>query len=119
MSDKVIQYEDIQNLRLDETIKAELYDLKDTAEQAGAIKHLLNSEGWDEVKKAILSDAANAVFDVIKNWKEGETIALDRAIARLEQLITIFTTVEGSGRDAKEAEELLTQRVEQIVGMME
>lgn len=112
---KIITVEDIQDLRLDERIKEELYDLKETAEQAGAIRSLLNSDGWGELKEAILDDAQTAIFAVIAAWKEGETVKLDRAIARLEQLITIYTTVQGSGRDAKEAEELLAQRVQDIV----
>lgn len=115
---KIIDVEDIQNLRLDDRIKEELYDLKETAEQAGALKHLLNSEGWDELKKAVLDDAQTAIFNVIKYWKEGETVLLDRSIARLEQILTMYTTIEGSGRDANEAEELLANRVQDIVSGM-
>lgn len=115
---KIITVEDIQDLRLDESIKAELYDLKDTAEKAGAIKHLLNSDGWQELTESILEDATTAIFAVIKHWKDGETVKLDRSIARLEQIITLYTTVQGSGEDSKEAEELLSERVQQIITRM-
>lgn len=113
---KIITVEDIQDLRLDDRIKEELYDLKETAEQSGAIRSVLNSEGWDQLKDAIVEDAQAAIYSILSAWKEGETVKLDRSIARLEQLLTLYTTVQGSGRDAKEAEELLAQRVQDIVG---
>lgn len=118
MTKRVITAEDIANLRLDETIKAELYDLKETSEQAGAVKALLNSEGWSELKKAIVEDVQVAIFSVIENWKKGETVLLDRSIARLEQILTLYTTIEGSAIDKKEADDLLATRVEQIIATM-
>ena len=110
-----VDIEDLKELRLDETIKEELYALKDTADNAGALRALLRSEGWQELKKAVLEDAQTAIFSVIKYWKEGETRKLDMAIARLEQLIVLYNTVEGSGETAKEAETLLEQRVQEIL----
>lgn len=120
MPKKIITAEDIQDLRLDEKIKEELYDLKETAEQAGAIGHLLNSEGWQELKEAILEDAQGAIFEVIRTWRDPTqgSLHLDVAIARMEQLITFYSTVQGSGRDAKEAEDLLANRVQEIVSRM-
>lgn len=116
--DKIIEAEDIGNLRLDERIKEELYDLKDTAEKAGALRSLLNSEGWQELKEIVLEDVQTALLAVITNWKEGNVRGTDVAIARLEQLITLYSTVQGSGKDEKEAQELLAQRVKEIVGEM-
>ena len=115
---KTIEVEDIQALRLDEAIKDELYSLKETAEEAGALKHLLFSDGWDELKKVLLEDAQTAILQVILVWKEGDERKLDVAIARMEQTITFFNTISGSGANAKEAEELLAQRVEDIVEQM-
>ena len=115
MTHKIVTVEDIQALRLDETIKEELYDLKDSADKADAIKHLLNSDGWQEIKEALLEDAQTAILEVILYWKAGETKKLDMAIAKMEQVITFYNTVEGSGRDAKEAELLLSQRIKEIV----
>lgn len=118
MSKKIISADDIAHLRLDERIKEELYDLKETADTAGAIQHLLNSEGWQELKKTVLEDAQVAIFNVISYWKEGDSVKLNMAIARMEQVITFYNTIEGSGQDAKEAEALLAQRVQDIVGTM-